>query len=73
MISHGVIPPKFPEVLDWVVEQDKGENIDFPVESVTEDDDDEEDYDYSLGAERRKSNKITNEVPQHHRMPRRFN
>jgi hypothetical protein len=52
MVSHGVVPQKFPEVLDWVVEQDKGENIDFPVESVSEDDDDDdEDYDYSLNAE----------------------
>jgi hypothetical protein len=58
MLSHGVIPAKFPDVLDWVVEHDKGEVIDFPVESTGDDDDDEEDYDYSLNAEKRITSRL---------------
>jgi hypothetical protein len=51
LVSHVQIPPKFPEILDWVVEHDSGVNIDFPVETISEDDDDDdEDYDYSLGS-----------------------
>jgi len=56
MVSHGMIPEKFPEVLDWVTEQDRGEQIDFPVETITEDDDDDEDYDYALGSEQNRKN-----------------
>lgn len=45
MVSHGRLPQTFPDVVDWVAENDHGNELQFPIESLDEDDDDDDDYD----------------------------
>lgn len=43
MVSHGRLPQRFPDVVDWVAENDIGTEINFPIENLNEDDDDDDD------------------------------